>query len=439
LFISFEEKGKNNKFLSSQFIIILATISLIGVVLMQSFWFYKAFRFHQTQLDQRIHVALLRVAEKILILNSNPSTLVNPVNQVSSNYYIVMVNDVIETKKLELYLREELRFRQIYTDFEYGIYDCNNRKLVYGNYVRLHNEKVENDTIYKPKPTLLPALTKDNYYFAVYFPSLQSYMLGEMDIWIFSTVVLFIVIVFFAYTLLAILRQKRLSEVQRDFINNMTHEFKTPIATIAISSEVLMKPNIIEKPERLLNYATIINEETKRLKKQVERVLQMATLEKEDLKLNLEVLDLHELIEKVVVNLEAPLRKVNGTLTLNLAETPIALQADKLHLTNIIYNLVDNAIKYSKENPEINITTTQKRNGVEIAISDKGIGIAPEMKRKIFDKFYRVPTGDVHDVKGFGLGLSYVKLMIEAHKGTIKAHSVLKEGTTFLMFLPMNF
>ncbi|TAE19904.1 MAG: sensor histidine kinase [Bacteroidetes bacterium] len=422
-----------------QFIIILATISLIGVVLMQSFWFYKAFRFHQTQLDQRIHVALLRVAEKILILNSNPSTLVNPVNQVSSNYYIVMVNDVIDTKKLELYLREELRFRQIYTDFEYGIYDCNNRKLVYGNYVRLHNEKVENDTIYKPKPTLLPALTKDNYYFAVYFPSLQSYMLGEMDIWIFSSVVLFIVIVFFAYTLLAILRQKRLSEVQRDFINNMTHEFKTPIATIAISSEVLMKPNIIEKPERLLNYATIINEETKRLKKQVERVLQMATLEKEDLKLNLEVLDLHELIEKVVINLEAPLRKVNGTLTLNLAETPIALQADKLHLTNIIYNLVDNAIKYSKENPEINITTTQKRNGVEIAISDKGIGIAPEMKRKIFDKFYRVPTGDVHDVKGFGLGLSYVKLMIEAHKGTIKAHSVLKEGTTFLMFLPMNF
>jgi two-component system phosphate regulon sensor histidine kinase PhoR len=219
----------------------------------------------------------------------------------------------------------------------------------------------------------------------------------------------------------------------------MTNEFKTPIATIAISSEVLMKPNIIEKPERLLNYATIINEETKRLKKQVERVLQMATLEKEDLKLNLEVLDLHELIEKVVINLEAPLRKVNGTLTLDLAEMPIALQADKLHLTNIIYNLVDNAIKYSKENPEINITTTQKRNGVEIAISDKGIGIAPEMKRKIFDKFYRVPTGDVHDVKGFGLGLSYVKLMIEAHKGTIKAHSVLKEGTTFLIFLPTNF
>jgi two-component system phosphate regulon sensor histidine kinase PhoR len=196
----------------------------------------------------------------------------------------------------------------------------------------------------------------------------------------------------------------------------MTHEFKTPIATIAISSEVLMKPNIIEKPERLLNYATIINEETKRLKKQVERVLQMATLEKEDLKLNLEVLDLHELIEKVVINLEAPLRKVNGTLTLDLAEMPIALQADKLHLTNIIYNLVDNAIKYSKENPEINITTTQKRNGVEIAISDKGIGIAPEMKRKIFDKFYRVPTGDVHDVKGFGLGLSYVKLMIASSK-----------------------
>jgi two-component system phosphate regulon sensor histidine kinase PhoR len=425
-----------------QFIIVLATVSLAGVILMQTFWFYKAFRFQQTQLDQRIHIALVHVAEQILILNNNPSTLVNPVIQNSSNYYTVMVNDMINVKKLERLLQEQFEFRQIYTDFEYGIYESNTKKLIFANSVKMQPPKTnpQVDSLVKtlPIPTFLPALTKENYYFTVHFPTLQSYMLGEMDIWIFSTFVLFIVIIFFAYTLFAILRQKRLSEVQRDFINNMTHEFKTPIATIAISSEVLMKPTIAEKPEKLLNYATIINEETKRLKKQVERVLQMATLEKEDLKLNLEILNLHELIEKVVISLEAPLRKVSGTIHLKLDETPIALRADKLHLTNILHNLVDNAIKYSKENPEITISTVQKRHGVEISVADKGIGIAPEMKRKIFDKFYRVPTGDVHDVKGFGLGLSYVKLMIEAHKGTIKAQSVLKEGTTFVIYLPMN-
>ncbi len=425
-----------------QFIIVLATISLVGVALTQAFWFYKAFSFQKTQLDQRIYVALGDVAERILTLNNNPSTLVNPVNQISSNQYIVMVNDVIDSKKLEIYIKDALKFRNIYMDFEYGIYESSTKKLIYANAVKIQRDKkaqLLQDSIEKTKPNILPALTKDNYYFTVAFPAMRAYMLGEMDIWIFSSVVLLIVVIFFAYTLLAILKQKRLSEVQRDFINNMTHEFKTPIATIAISSEVLMKPTISTKPEKLLNYATIIHEETKRLKKQVERVLQMATLEKEDLKLNLEVLDLHELIEKVVANLEAPLRKVNGTLELILDEIPIALRADKLHLTNILHNLVDNAIKYSKENPEITISTASKRNGVEIAVADKGIGIAPEMKRKIFDKFYRVPTGDVHDVKGFGLGLSYVKLMIEAHKGTIKAQSILKEGTTFIIYLPMNF
>ncbi len=427
-----------------RFIIILATISLIGIVFTQTFWFYKAFHFQQTDLDQRIHIALSSVAERILILNNNPSTLVNPVNQITSNSYRVMVNDIIDSKKLELHLRDELKYRRVYADFRYWIYDCVTEKIIYGNDVHF-NEKPQdkqqqlNDTTVVPMPEVMPEFTKDNYFFIIQFPSLQSYMLGNMDIWIFSSIVLLIVVIFFAYTLFAILKQKRLSEIQRDFINNMTHEFKTPIATIAISSEVLMKPNIIEKPERLLNYATIIQDETKRLKNQVERVLQMATLEKEDLKLNFEVLDLHKLIEKVMANMEALLRKVNATLTLKLDETPIALRADKLHLTNIIYNLVDNALKYSKENPEITISTVAKRNGVEIAVADKGIGIAPDMKRRIFDKFYRVPTGDVHDVKGFGLGLSYVKLMIEAHKGTVKAQSVLKEGTTFVIYLPTNF
>jgi two-component system, OmpR family, phosphate regulon sensor histidine kinase PhoR len=419
-------------------VIILATISLGGIIMIQIFWFDKAFRMQETELNQSIHIALKGVAEKILMYNDNPSTLVNPVNQVSSNYYIVMVNDVIDAKVLELYLKTELHFRGINMDFEYGIYDCATEKMVYGNYVQVNKSTNLIDESHKPTPTVLPVLNKENYYFGVFFPKRQSYMLGQMEIWVFSSVILLVVVVFFAYTIFVILRQKRLSEVQRDFINNMTHEFKTPLATISISSEVLMKPNIIENPERLLNYATIIQTESKRLKKQVERVLQMATLEKEDLKLNKEIIDVHELIRKVVNNLEGTLKQVNGQVKLIFSINPIIVHADKLHLTNMIYNLLDNAIKYSISEPEITITTGTKRNGIEISIADNGIGIEPDSRKHIFQKFYRVPKGDVHDVKGFGLGLSYVKLMAEAHRGTIRVESELGKGSKFTLYLPTN-
>jgi two-component system phosphate regulon sensor histidine kinase PhoR len=420
-------------------VIILATVSLGGIILIQIFWFEKAFRMQETQLNQRIHLALQGAAEKILMYNDNPSTLVNPVNQISSNYYVVMVNDVIDARVLELYLKTEFQFRSIKMDFEYGIYDCATEKMIYGNYIKMNRNPDElearSDSL---QPTVLPILSKDNYYFGVYFPTRQSYLLGELDIWVFSSVILLVVVVFFAYTIFIILRQKRLSEVQRDFINNMTHEFKTPLATISISSEVLMKPNIIENPERLLNYATIIQTESKRLKNQVERVLQMATMEKEDLKLNKEVIDLHELIRKVVVNTEVMLKQVNGMLKTIFTPQSLIISADKLHLTNMIYNLIDNAIKYSKDAPEITIYTFEKRGGVEISIEDKGIGIEPEARRHIFQKFYRVPKGDVYDVKGFGLGLSYVRLMAEAHRGLVRVESELGKGSRFTIYLPKD-
>lgn len=419
-------------------VIVMATFSLIGIILIQIFWFDKAFTLKEKQLNQGIQIALQNVAEKILLYNNNPSTLVNPVNQISSNYYIVMVNDIIEASILELYLKTEFEHRGIYIDFEYGIYDCTNEKMIYGNYVSANNKYASRDTTskYENKPSVLPVLNKDNYYFGVYFPSRNEYMIGQMDIWIFSSIILLVVVVFFAYTIFIILKQKRLSEVQTDFINNMTHEFKTPISTISISSEVLMKPNIIENPERLLNYATIIHNENKRLKKQVEHILQMATLEKEDLKLNKEALDVHELIRKVVRNVEVTLKQTNGSIRLQFDSKPVIINADSLHLTNIIYNLLDNAMKYSKEAPEIIISTENKKNGIILSIEDKGIGIKPESKKHIFTKFYRVPKGDVHDVKGFGLGLNYVKIMVEAHKGNIKVESEFGAGSKFIIYLP---
>jgi two-component system phosphate regulon sensor histidine kinase PhoR len=419
-------------------VIILATIALSGIIIIQILWFQKAFALKEMQTNQSIHIALKNVAEKILIYNNNPSTLVNPVNQVSSNYYTVMVNDAINAKILEDYLKNEFEHKDILIDFEYGIYDCGTEKMVYGDYVKANKFSYVKDTAKnsKPQPTVLPVLSHDNYYFGVHFPTRNEYLLGELDMWVFTSMVMLLVVIFFAYTIFIILKQKRLSEIQTDFINNMTHEFKTPISTISISSEVLMKPNIVENPERLLNYATIIHNENKRLKKQVEHILQMATLDKEDHQLNKEAIDVHDLIRKVVSNSEATLKQVEGKIDLHFDPNPLIISADSLHLTNIIYNLVDNAIKYSKEAPKIDIYTENKRNGVVIAIADQGIGIAQDAKRHIFDKFYRVPKGDIHDVKGFGLGLNYVKIMVEAHRGNIKVESEPNKGSKFTIYLP---
>ncbi len=413
--------------------IILATISLTGIVVIQIFWVKKAFDLKEKQFNQTMHIALKNVAENILLYNNNPSSLLNPVNQVSSNYYIVKVNDMIDAYTLELYLKNEFEHKGISLDFEYGIYDCSNEEMVYGNYVSADESINKNSS-----RTALPKWSSDNYYFGVYFPTREEYLLGQMDIWIFSSIVLLIVLIFFAYTIFMIMKQRRLSEIQKDFINNMTHEFKTPISTIAISSEILMKPEIINQPERLLNYASIIHSENSRLKKQVERVLQMATLDKEEIRLDKNPLDLNELIQKIVRNMHAALRQKDGVVSFQLDEMPVVINADNVHLSNIIYNLIDNAIKYAKEKPEITISTKAKKNHVVIGVEDKGIGINKDSKKLIFNKFYRVSTGNIHDVKGFGLGLNYVKIMVNAHKGKIKLESELNKGSKFSILLPYS-
>jgi two-component system, OmpR family, phosphate regulon sensor histidine kinase PhoR len=245
---------------------------------------------------------------------------------------------------------------------------------------------------------------------------------------------LLIVIFFFVYTLFVILKQKRLSEIQKDFINNMTHEFKTPLSTIAISTSVLKDPSIIHTPERLLNYATIIENENQRLQQQVERVLQMARLETEDLGLKKEKHDLHQLIKEAASN---NLLTSKASITLLLEAEQTEVKVDKLHMINVIFNLLDNAIKYNLNVPAITIRTFDSEENICMEITDNGIGISIEEQKKIFHRFYRISTGNLHDVKGFGLGLSYVKLIIESHKGKISLTSDSIHGSCFLIELPI--
>ncbi|MEO1049631.1 MAG: HAMP domain-containing sensor histidine kinase [Bacteroidota bacterium] len=412
-------------------IIVLATLSIIGITITQIYWVRRAFGMRENQFDRDVNVALFNVANKFFELKHTPVPFNNPVKQLSSNYYVVMVNDEIDANLLEFLLKSEFEKKSIDFDFEYGIYNCESDQMVYGNYVAL------TETGSKGKEqAILPKWEKQSYYFGVQFPAKEANLINRMGIWVFSSAVLLLVIIFFAYALFVILKQKRLSEVQKDFINNMTHEFKTPISTIAISSEVLKNPAIVKTPERLLNYATIIQDESQRLKKQVERVLQMATLDKEEVNLKKEVIDMHEIIQKAIDNVTLTLEERSGKITCDLNASNAEIKADKLHTTNMIYNLLDNAVKYCKDAPFIAIQTKNERNGVVISIKDNGIGIAPEYQKKVFDKFYRVPTGNIHDVKGFGLGLNYVSLMVKSHGGEVRLESEEGQGSEFQIYLP---
>ena len=420
-------------------VVILGTISIVGIVAMQVYWVSKALDDRRMAFDQEVRIALRKVAEQNANYTQTSLPHKNLINQISPNYYVVNVNSALDANVLEHFLRNELINSHLNVDFEYGIYDCGSDNMVYGNWI----SKTEN----RPESigNQLPKWKGSDFYFGVRFPQQTMYWLGQIDVWLVLSAVLSLVVVFFGYTLFAILKQKRLAEVQKDFINNMTHEFKTPISTIHISANVLSKPEIIQQPERLLNYVTIIQRENSRLQNQVEKVLQMTQTENKFLKLNREHIDLHELITKTARSFEVKIKEQNGTLSLDLGNFEAWIEADLLHLSNILYNLLDNALKYSGEKkPEITIQTQIfskklfKKAYFLLKIIDQGVGIGKEHQKMIFDKFFRVPTGNLHNVKGFGIGLYYVHTMVEAHKWRIWVNSEIDKGSTFGIEIPIS-
>lgn len=409
-------------------VVFLAAISIGGILFIQIFWVGKAFDLSNKQFEHNVNLALLNVTSTLCEINQN-ELLPDPIEQLSSNYFIVNLNNKIAPELLESILKSEFQKREIAENFEYGVFDCTNREMVYGRYINL-----KENTQSAPASSTFPQLNKDAYYFGVYFPNKTSTLAGEMWIWGFSSIVLVVVVVFFGYTLTAIFRQKKLSEIQKDFINNMTHEFKTPISTIALSSEVLQSEEITNQPERLSQYAQIIKKEATRLQNQVDRVLQMATVEKETITLTKQTFNVNELIEQSIQSAQLNLAS-GGQISFSQKADHSMISADKVHLTNIIYNLLDNAIKYNENTPQVNITTCSNDDWMTITIQDNGKGIDKKEQELIFKKFYRVPTGNVHNVKGFGLGLYYVKMIVEAHNGKISIDSS-DSGTTFTLDLP---
>jgi two-component system, OmpR family, phosphate regulon sensor histidine kinase PhoR len=270
----------------------------------------------------------------------------------------------------------------------------------------------------------------------LYFPERKTHLVKSLSLLLPASLLFsLIIIIAFSISIWMVIRQKKISDIKTDFINNMTHEFKTPIATISLAADTIVNPKIIENQEKITQFIRIIKDENKRMNLQVERILQMALLERNELELKLENIDIHQLIKKSIENLDVQLKKQNGQIQTRFNAVHSNYFIDAVHFTNVINNLLDNALKYTLNPPEIVVTTEQKESGIVVSVQDKGLGMSKEAQSRIFEKFYRVSKGDIHNIKGFGLGLSYVKAIIEAHGGRIGVKSELGKGSRFDLYL----
>jgi two-component system, OmpR family, phosphate regulon sensor histidine kinase PhoR len=387
---------------------------------------------------------------------ANTSVQINPIDTVDKEVKWLqhkndMVNDIfdelvsinvyndydvnVDTVFLDSLIRNELLEKGIDAEYKFTILNHSGSRM---HYKRISKNSGGEFAKQKFQVNLSP----DNIfiqpkYLTLYFPDQSSYILRTMWWMLFASGVFILVIILsFHYTVTIIFRQKKLSEIKNDFISNMTHEFKTPISTISLACEVLNDASIEKSPERVTNYVKVIGEENKRLSTLVENILQTAILDKGEFKLKVQEVDVHGIIQQAINNIRLQVENREGQIITRLDAEQHVLEADKVHLTNIIYNLMDNALKYTDQKPVIEISTKNANNGILISVRDNGIGISKENQKKIFDTLYRVPTGNIHNVKGFGLGLSYVKAVVEKHGGTISVESELGKGSTFGIFMP---
>ena len=436
-------------------VIILGVLSLSSILLVQLLWVRKTIEIQSTssaiqqksdslnlkEFSEQTNLALRNVLNVISNAIEDSSEHYGAIKQLNVNQFKVDIIQELDPYYLEILLKKALYNQNIHEDFTFGIYDCFTNQLTFSKLYKFTDDSlytlVNNNIIGLDSARL--KLKNDGHYFTVFFPNVQNKLPQNtvfLSPWIYISTIVFLVLIFFGFSLATIIKQKRLSEVITDFINNMTHELKTPIATISLSSEMIMRLETDDDLEKAKKYAGIIFKENKRLETQVERVLNISTLDTENTTLNKKSLDFHELLVEVKDTFDFNQLANGGKILIENNASVFTIQADPIHITNVVYNLLDNAVKYCTTKPFISITTKNERNYLVIEIKDNGIGIRKEDLKMIFDKFYRVSTGNIHDIKGFGLGLFYVKLIINEHNGSIDVKSKLGEGSTFTIKLP---
>jgi len=349
----------------------------------------------------------------------------------------INIEDRIDKKTLERIINSVFRNNNIHTTYEYAVIKEHDNLYFKSSSFNLSKASNTYQKALFPNDLLYDQIISNSYILLLYFHDDKSILRPLPSIAVTSVILSLIILTIFMLTLFIIFRQKKLSEVKNDFINNMTHELKTPISTISLASQMLKDKSIPAAVKNLDQISLIIENESKRLGFHVEKVLQMAIIDKGGLELKQKKLNVHDLLNHILINTSLKVKDRNGKLTYNLNASNVEIYADELHISNVFGNLLDNAIKYSKNAPEIEVSTKNRNGHIIISIKDNGIGIKRENQRKIFEQFYRVPTGNVHDVKGFGLGLSYVRKIVEQHKGIIKLSSEAGKGSQFDIYLPV--
>lgn len=404
-------------------------IALTGLLVVQVYWFVKAYNLQEKQFDEKVNLALRELTDQLLKIEADSTSRIPPVTHLAANSYYVDFNNYIYYPSLDSLLRSTFVSHNLLAPFEVTVYEDMSALVTFGNFYKQGVLEAAEATCLArvpPKKTTMD--------FTITFPDKQANIIGAMGIWIFSALTFLAILILFGIMIIDLSRQKKLAEVKADFINNMTHELQTPITNISIASEVLRKGTGTISEEKAAHYADIIYAENQRLKIQVEQVLQTAMLEKGEIELKKREVNLNAVIEEVVRNFQLRVQSRQGQIKSSLEASQSSVYGDPFHLANIFYSLLDNADKYSLSSPDITITTTNKNNGVLVAIADKGIGISKDVQQYIFDKFYRVAGGDVHDVKGFGMGLTYVREIVRAHQGNVSVSSELNKGSLFELY-----
>ncbi|MEP1035685.1 HAMP domain-containing sensor histidine kinase [Ekhidna sp.] len=401
-------------------LIVLAIFTLVGIIGTQVFWLNRAIEQQDQVFNHNVQVALRNVVESLCEANGKDFPTVNPIEQVSGNYFIVRTNDRIDLANLEYLISAEIKKRSISQDFEYGVYDCANDQMVYAENVNLSGEN---------SVDVIPVLENEEYYFGVYFPEKSRNLFASFDLWKFTTIITLVVIIFFGYALFVILRQKRLSEVQKDFINNVSHELKTPLATLSLASSTL-----IERSTKNDNkYLKIIQDEVNRLQKNVEDILRSSLLDSR-IQVEMETLQVMNFLKELINQFknEYAAQMVSWSMQ---GSAPQGIRTNKKLLENIIKNLTENAVKYGGKKVEFKIDQDTKKTF--ITITDNGQGIGEKYLKKVFNKFYRIPeTHNQHNQKGFGLGLQIVESAVKKLGGKIELTSQVNVGSTFKITIP---
>ncbi len=470
----------------------LMSVAVIGLTSIQIYWLSYSINLNEAKFDESVRATLNEVKRqleaydeqqhetysgislkgkqeinlkltsdlhrtRLKALDSLDATLLDPDIRLGLQDYRRLTNKMdiaerIDLEKLDKFIKIQLESSSIPIRYDYAIYseEIQDFVIANGHFVTPISADVQASTVQTPSKKMDTNLRNSPYSIRLFnsgyeapgalvlhFPDRRSHIWKNALPMLFLTVLFISVILFaFIYSLNVIFRQKKLSMMKSDFINNMTHEFKTPIATISLATDSIMSDKIVGHKEKVGRFAKIIKQENRRMLGQVEKVLQMAQIEQNAIQLNWDEVDVHRLIGLAKENVELIVQNRGGEIVLDLQAERHEIRSDQNHLSNVIHNLLDNANKYSSERPDIKISTKNVLQGIEITVADKGQGMSKDAKKHIFDKFYRVHTGNRHDVKGFGLGLSYVKAMVQAHQGSIRVKSELGKGSSFTLFLP---